>query len=206
MIHITVSDSRGSRSDALGSTNSFDDATRLLAGIEGGARRAVGAAIQRTVTSTRAYAARAISKEYTISPTVFKEYTKVSSSNQKRAVRIEHGTTEYGIMFHGYHIPLIRFDTAFGADGRITTRVKRESPAVALDQAFVANVGGRLGIYEREGRDRFPIKQFLGPATPQMMSANEDVMDDIQNHIHETFDKRLDHEITRVLNGWGGRS
>ena len=215
MIQITVSDHKGNtKESALGAVNSFDEATRRLAGIDGGARRAIGAAIERTMTSARAYAARSVTKEYALTSTVFKEYTKVTSSNKHRTVKVDHGTTECGILFHGYHIPLIRFDTSFGADGLLTTRVKRGSSAKALEHAvgnkrkaaFTATVNGRLGIYEREGRERFPIDQLFGPATPQMMSANEAVMDDIQDHIRETFEKRLDHEITRILNGWGGRS
>ena len=50
---------------------------------------------------------------------------------------------------------------------------------------------------------RFPVEELYGPATPQMMYSNEEVMDEIEDKMAETYEKRIDHEILRVLNGWG---
>lgn len=72
-----------------------------------------------------------------------------------------------------------------------------------LRHAFRANAGSHWGIYERVGAERFPIRQLYGPATTQMMYSNEEVLDAIEEKMAETFEKRIDHEILRVLNGWG---
>ena len=37
-----------------------------------------------------------------------------------------------------------------------------------------------------------------------MMYSNEDVLDDIEQKMADTYEKRIDHEILRVMNGWGG--
>ena len=184
--------------DDIGS-NTIDRAQKLLAGIPGGFNKAVGSALKRSASSGEAYAARAIRSEYVVKSNDYKEYTK-----SKRHVDTDaSGATEVSIEFIGYHIPLIRFDTTFGKDGRITARVRRDSAKKTLENAFVANIGGRTGIYERIGDKRFPLRQFWGPTTTRMMDSNDDVAEDIATHIRDTFDKRIEHEITRVLNGWG---
>ena len=47
------------------------------------------------------------------------------------------------------------------------------------------------------------MKELFGPATPQMMYSNEAVTDEMEDKMVETYEKRIDHEILRVLNGWG---
>lgn len=182
--------------DDLG--GSIDKATSLLSGIPGGTKKAIDSAIRRASTSGEAFAARAVREEYYVSASVFKEYTKSS----KQIVSDKWGT-EVSIKYHGTHIPLVRFDTRIDKDGRIITRVNRSSARKTLKNAFTAQFHGTVGIYERKGESRFPLRQLYGPATPQMMDANDDVSEAIANHIRQTFDKRLDHEIIRLLNGWG---
>ena len=36
-----------------------------------------------------------------------------------------------------------------------------------------------------------------------MIYSNEEVMDEIEAKMAETYEKRIDHEILRILNGWG---
>ena len=36
-----------------------------------------------------------------------------------------------------------------------------------------------------------------------MMYSNEEVTDEIEAKMVETYEKRIDHEILRLLNGWG---
>ena len=64
-------------------------------------------------------------------------------------------------------------------------------------------MGSHYGIYERQGEKRFPVKELFGPATPQMMYSNEVVMDSIEAKMASTYEERIEHEITRVLNEWG---
>ena len=72
-----------------------------------------------------------------------------------------------------------------------------------LDHAFVANIYGSTGVFERVGAPRFPVEQKYGPSTGHMMQ-NEQVVEKMDKTIRTTFDSRIEHEILRVLNGWGG--
>lgn len=179
--------------------SSIDRVTKMLAGIPHGADKAIGSAIKRAATSGEAYAAKVIHGEYYISAGDFKAYTK-----SKRHIITENGSTTVDIEFKGYHIPLLKFDTKVGKDGRVVTRVKRSSGKTVLDHVFAQSVGthGHTGIFERITERRLPIEEKLGPSTPQMMSYNDDISQEIGDKVRETFDARIEHEMLAVLNGW----
>lgn len=181
---------------------SIDRAMKLLAGIPHGADKAIGSAIKRAATSGEAYAARVIREEYYISAGDFKAYTK-----SKRKIISHNGETTVDIEFKGYHIPLMKFSTRIGSDGRVTARVKRSSSGAVLDHVFAQSVGthGHTGLFERVTDKRLPIEEKLGPSTPQMMDYNDDISQEIGDKVRETFDQRLEHEILAVMNGWRQR-
>lgn len=178
---------------------SIDRVRDLLAGIPHGADKAIGSAIKRAAVSGTAFAAKVIRAEYCIKAADFKSYTR-----SKRKIITEDGSTTVEIEFMGTHIPLLKFDTRVGNDGRVVTRVKKSSARVALDKVFLQSVGthGHEGVFERITDKRFPIEEKLGPSVPQMMSYNDDISQAIGDHVRETFDKRIDHEMYAIMNGW----
>lgn len=58
------------------STGSLERVTNLLAGISGGAYKAVGSALKRAADSGKTVAKRAVTKEYTISQSEFLARTR----------------------------------------------------------------------------------------------------------------------------------
>ena len=167
----------------------FDRVSALLAGIPGGANRAVGSAVAK----------RAVTQEYAISSSEFSNRTK----NINNIQRGSNGEVSINFGYRGSVIPLRVFDTKVDRSGRVVTRVKKSGARQALDHAFEAKMGSHYGIYERQGEKRFPVKELFGPATPQMMYSNENVMDSIEEKMASTYEERIEHEITRILNGWG---
>lgn len=178
---------------------SIDRATKLLAGIPHAADKAIGSAIKRAATSGEAYAAKAVRNEYYIGASDFKAYTK-----SKRHIITQNGSTTVDIEFKGFHIPLLKFDTKVDKDGRVSTRVKRSSAKTVFENVFKQTVGthGHEGVFERLTERRLPIEEKLGPSTPQMMSYNDDLSQDIGDKVRDVFDQRLEHEISAILNGW----
>lgn len=177
----------------------FGKAKLLLNGIPGGVYKAVGSALTRAASAGKTEAKRAVSQEYTISSGDFLQYTR----NINHFVRGGDGSVEVVFGFAGYPIPLMHFQTRIDSEGRPVAHVKRANTPELLSHAFRQLVRGHYGIYEREGAARYPIHELYGPATTQMMYANEDVLDAIEEKMVETYEKRIDHEILRVLNGWG---
>lgn len=184
--------------DDVGGDN-IDRVSKILAGIPHAFDKAVGSAIKRAAKSGEAFAARAVRDEYFVSAADFKQYTK-----SKRHISTTSEGTTVDIEFKGYHIPLLHFDTKVDSSGRVVTRVKRQSSRIVLDHVFSQTVGthGHTGVFERKTSKRLPIEEKLGPSTPQMMDANDDVSQAIGDKVRETFDKRLEHEMNAILNGY----
>jgi len=62
--------------------------------------------------------------------------------------------------------------------------------------AFIADINGNK-VFERERKNRLPIKQLFGPSIPEMLG-NESVKTYVEREATKMFDKRLEHEINRV--------
>ncbi len=180
----------------------LDRVTKLLAGIPDGVYRAVGSAIKRAAQHGLSVGMKIVSGEYAISQGELKKHTK----NINTVVKDGAGSYEVTFGYRGNVIPLIRFDTSIDKSGRVSTRVLRQSAKQLLDRAFTARVGSHTGIFERETDERFPIRELFGPSAVQAFYAREETVDKMDEEILKTYESRIDHEITRVLNGWGGKS
>lgn len=180
------------------SAGSLERATNLLAGISGGAYKAVGSALKRAADSGKTVAKRAVTKEYTISQSEFLARTR----NINHFVRESSGEITVSFGYAGCVIPLTKFNTRISGSGQVVTQVKRSSAAEVLEHSFQARMGEHRGIYERVGVSRFPVEERYGPATSQMMYSNDEVTEEISAKVSETFDKRIDQDILALLNGW----
>lgn len=180
------------------SAGNLERATNLLAGISGGAYKAVGRALKRAADSGKTAAKRAVTKEYTISQSEFLARTR----NINHFVRQSSGEITVSFGYAGCVIPLTKFNTRINSGGQVVTQVKRSSAAEVLEHSFRARMGEHRGIYERISPSRFPVEERYGPATTQMMYSNDEVIDEISAKVSETFDKRFDKDILALLNGW----
>ena len=179
------------------SAGSVERATNLLAGISGGAYKAVGSALKRAADSGKTVAKRTVTKEYTISQSEFLARTR----NINHFVRESSGEITVSFGYAGCVIPLTKFNTRVNGNGQVVTQVKRSSAAEVLEHSFQARMGEHRGIYERIGLNRFPVEERYGPATSQMIYSNDEVIDEISARVSETFDKRIDQDILALLNG-----
>lgn len=180
------------------SKEALERANKLLSGVSGGLIRATSAAMKRAGASGKTAAGRHAAAVYTIRKGDFMRNVTV-----KQHVADLGGVAQLSISFAGNVMPLMTFESKVDASGRVRTRVKRESAVTTLDHAFQASVGGHDGIYERYGASRLPIQQKYGPSTAHMM-ADPNVVEQMEATVVDAFEKRIDHEVLRILNGWGG--
>lgn len=175
----------------------LDRAIKLLAGIRRGAYRAISSAAKRAAVSGKAAGAREVANKYTVSIGNIK-----SHMTDRYSIAANGSGVEAKIVFNSRHITLLSFDTGFSG-GKVAARVKRDSARKQLERGFFGG-NGRLkeGVWVREGSDRYPIMKLSGPAPTQAMTANPDVADAIADKVWETFETRVDHEISAILNGW----
>lgn len=171
---------------------------KVLESVKGGWQKAVGSALTRAANAAKTEVKRAVAQEYTISQSTFLQRTRNVNHYETDAA----GGVSVVFGYAGNVIPLMQFSTSVDGGGRVRTQVKRSGTPEALDSAFRARMGSHEGIYERIGPDRFPVRELYGPSTPQMMYSNEAVMDAVENKVVEIYEKRIDHEILRLMNGW----
>lgn len=185
--------------DQIGAS-SLERANKILAGVPGGIWRAAQGAIKRAGDTAKTQAGQFAAAEYTINKGEFMrnvtEKTTISGDSG--------GLVSMKISYAGHVLPLLTFNTRFSRRGSLTTQVKRNGGAATLQHAFAAKVFGPIAVFERVGSPRFPVEQKFGPSTAHMME-NERVTEQMDATIRETFERRMEHEITRVLNGWGGK-
>ena len=178
---------------------SLDRINKLLTGIPGGAIKAASSALKRAGDAAKTQAGRFAAAEYAINKGDFMRNTTIKTKSSATTA----GVASMSISYAGNVLPLLTFSTSYARDGSVRTQVKRNGGAQLLEHVFVAKISGHTGVYERLGRSRFPLEQKFGPSTGHMMR-NEDVIEQMDETVRETFERRAEHEILRVLNGWGG--
>lgn len=164
----------------------------LLSSVPGAIPKATYAAVKRAGEAAMTQAGRLVAAEYYISQGSF-------AANSKQTVK----TSEAGmtIRYAGSVLPLLTFNTRYSRGGLMFAQVKRSGGGGTLRHVFTANIGGRLGAYERLTSKRFPVEGKFGPSTAHMMQ-NENVTKGMVETIEETYEKRIEHEITRILSGY----
>lgn len=70
-------------------------------------------------------------------------------------------------------------------------------------EAAAAMKSGHIGVFEREGRKRLPVSELMGLSAAQM-AGEETVSRQVQEEAQRLVNERLEHEIDRLLNGYGG--
>lgn len=202
----------------------LDRATKLLAGIDGGVSRAVKGAMSRAVSHLRSHSAKAIRERYAISVAHIR-------ANENVNVRYTYQNgVQASVWFAGQRIPLYRYDgaapvqptpdTSRWIEAMVNGAYRWVHPSVAAQghqlkstsptqfrHAFTARMqSGHIGIFERngkaDGKGGDAIKELMGTSVPQMLGSTE-VSEKLAHDSMKKFEERLDHEILRILNGWG---
>ncbi|MEF3312617.1 phage tail protein [Paenibacillus sp. GYB004] len=92
----------------------------------------------------------------------------------------------------------------------LKVQVRKEGGAKKLVGAFVASVSGNKvfqrekGSQHKKGRSgrwtELPIKRLFGPPVPEMLDRRS-IREFVEQEAAQTFDKNLEHEIKRALEG-----
>jgi hypothetical protein len=173
------------------SQQQMDRLVRELAHIEGGAPKAMAAALNRTATGVKTDIKKEVSKIYTIKQA---DVGNAIKSGKKATP----GNLEASVIGEFKPIQLARFsykrkrivDRRKRRNWSITAAVKRGESKLVQD----AFLGKGKFIAKRVGKDRYPIKVLYGPSVSQMMDN-----DGIAGRVMSKANVRLDKEISRAL-------
>lgn len=167
----------------------------LLSEIPNGAEKVFSRAINRALVTARSEAYKGVTGEYAITRGVIKNYT---TDNIKNASA---GDTCGVLIFSGKQIPLYKYTTTKPRKPGKGPVFGGQKTAKLISDAFYINVTQKKeGIFKRTSKDRLPIEQLFGSSMRSMVS-NTVVMEEVYNKAQETLDKRIDHEISRLLGG-----
>ena len=193
---------------------------KILHGIPGAAEKATGRALNRGLSTAKSEASRQIRQRYAIASGKLGKYQKVKL---KQAGESGEGSIE----FSGPKIPLYQFTVRPGARSYLPERIavpinaesniwrivfknadvsamdSKESGMQKRGRGFIATFqSGHTGIFKRTGGTtsggKAKIEEYWGYAVADMLDY-EPAKEAIAEKVQETVNKRLEHEIGRVL-------
>ena len=164
----------------------IERANKILAAVPGGVHKAIAAASKRAGDQGKTKAGTFAAAEYTISKGTF-------MGNVNIRLQVSDGFT---LTFAGGVLPIEKFKSRDVRPGGTITSEKRGQSS-RLHRVF----GLSGGFVERVGTARLPLEKKFGPSTGHMMQ-NEKVIDQMDKTITESFEKRMEVEINRILAGF----
>ncbi len=178
----------------------IDLAKQMLGHIPGALPKALSNAINRAAEGARTDAVAKTREEYVI-----------TGGRVRETIQIDKASTanlSASVVSRGRPRALSYFKIK---PGKVTKRrpsegvwaqVKR-SGGGAIAKAFVAKMAsGHVGVFHRTGTSRFPIVQRYGPSVAQMLESKS-VSQYVEAGATRRLSERLDHEINRLLRGYG---
>ena len=174
----------------------------ILSGIPGGAQKAFSSVIRRANSTVKAETVRQITGTYAISA----QHVRAGGNIRAQVQKADSGVVGT-VTFAGYKLPLYRFNvtpTLPIQRAEVKAAVMRRNGQTPFAHAFIARMkSGHTGMFERKTGRSLPITEFMAQSTAQM-AGNEEVLEAVSEKAQETVNKRIEHEITRILNGYGG--
>lgn len=184
-------------------THQLEQAERYLAGVKNGARIAAMRAINRAMDSAKVMAAKSAAERYTV---------KQKQVNAK--IRTSRATTNNlvaKVVSRGRALRLTDYQTRPGNVGKrrpkvLKVNVLRETGFQPIKGAFLAVGGktGKLGVFARIDKARYPIKQFYGPSIPEILGTKS-VSEAVETRAQDVLGDRFNHEIARLMRQGLGR-
>lgn len=174
----------------------IEKAQKYLSSIPNGVQDAMRHAFNRALVSGRTAAVKAVREDYTISAAdVRKSFIMRRASKSNLSAELES---------RGERVPLHHFryspmrDTTGANRTQVRVGVRTSGGLKPLGQAFV----WKGLVMQRLGGPRLPVQHVHGLAVPVMVGDNN-VAHEVENAMVETAQKRLMHEVYRLIEGHG---
>jgi len=160
--------------------------------------KAVSRAARRAADTGKAETKRQLAAEYTLPSAEIGKTIEVKPLGEGMEMRIFSSVQDI-MAFKGVK-PKTESSTG---SGRVIVEIKKGSK-FDIERGFVGYLQKgqkRLGLYQRDAVRGNVLRRYHGPTTVGMFKANETVHNAAIEKIMETLDKRMIHELERLLNG-----
>lgn len=182
------------------SAETMQRVNELLAGVPKGAERAYSSAINRGLSKVKTTALKSAKEVYAV------QSSALTAAANTQVQKASTGNLAGYVRFAGYKIPLYKFRVTPkkpGSKRLVRAGVKKGGGAV-FESAFIAAMkNGHTGVFERDGTKRLPVSELMGLSAAQMVGETT-VSEKVQEEAQRLVDARLEHEIDRLLNKYGG--
>lgn len=141
-------------------------------------------ALNRTATTVRAAAVKGIRARYNLKAGAIRRQMKLTRATRTRLVS--------EVVVSGRRIPLIEFSARQVRRG-VTVRVTKQRKLIR--GVFVARMpSGHVGVFERQGKERLPIRQLFSLSLPQAFTQKQ-----IMTALKRVAAERFNIELARDL-------
>ncbi len=171
----------------------------ILSGVKNARGKVFSNAINRGLIAGKTEASKAIRQTYNVKAGTINKH---GNTKMKRASAND---TVGQVEFAGAVIPLIEFKVTPRESNKRKTVVASvlKGSGSRIEAAYVTNLRSGLGVFERLTRKRETSQTLYGPSVAHM-AENTNVLPKVEEKAQQTVNERIEHEITRILNGYGG--
>jgi hypothetical protein len=159
--------------------------------------KAINRAARRAADTGKAETKRQLTTEYTLPSSDVGKTIEVKPLSEGMEMRIFSSVQDI-LAFKG-----VKPKTPTAQGGRVVVEVKKGNK-FDIERGFVGVLQKgqtRIGVYQRDANRANVLRRYHGPTTVGMFNANETVHNAAVEKIMETLDKRMIHELERLLNG-----
>lgn len=186
------------------------DLLRILKVLPKGLEKAASRAINKTLTSTRAYMVKVVRADYAVKARDVRSELDIQKATWSHLTGRVHGSGSPGIPLLQFarmkRVPSTRRLKSGGYTPKVGVPVliRKDRGKMAARGVFLARMkSGHVGAFKRTGEGR-KIKEAYGPS-PIKILASERYDAQIDDFAGETFEKNLQHEADFVLRKMGLR-
>lgn len=173
----------------------LEKAAKLLEGIPGGFEDAYRLSLNRALTAGRAAAVKEARARYT-----------VSAKDIRQTIAFDRATKtklDAGFVSRGARLKLSAYTHRPTTD---TTGANRKPVRVTMQKGKTFTVGKgfihKKQIFARVGETSYPVQMQFGQAVPRILD-DDQIVEKVNQTMHDTVEKRLEHETLRILEGKG---
>ncbi len=178
-------------------------AQQMLGHIPGAVKKALAGAINRAAEGARTEAVRGATEQYYIGAAEVRGTIKISKAQSTRLISYVRSRAT------GRPLSLFKVNpgkpaTYWDRPDILKVATTKRGSLKPLSKAFVeiGRTSGNIHVLSRVGRERYPLRIQYGPSVPQMLG-QERIAGQIERRAMVTLNDRLDHEINRLLRGYG---
>lgn len=154
-------------------------------------------AVNRAVTNVKSNISKKVRENYVIKASDVKNTLQISKATQKQPFAFVRSV--------GKRIDLTKFRLSPSSPrpknppkGGYRMQVMKREGLKTVPRGFLAEARGSIGMFQRTGSARFPIKRLTGPSIPQMIE-RKDTLEYIESEAKKMLSSRIQHELDRAL-------